>query len=409
MISVTCRRCLAENSIELSALLDSVSVPLCSSCGKTTIRGERREGAITAANYVLRPDVQTMRSLRRVPGLVRAVQLYAKMVNDNDLLLDRYAENIEISVRQLPEIHELYQEAGARLGFAGDNLPPLFVNAERQPQAGTAGVERAFICISSGLLEVMTAAEIVAVLGHELGHVQAGHFTYTSAIVGFRQFVGAAARMTPIAIDDLLVNVLGDPAVLAWVRAAERTADRAGMLAARQPRDMVTAMMKIAGAPPITVSELSYEAFVQQSERFEEMISRSTRRRLIMAKDAIQRTHPFPAVRVGEMIRLLESAAWFDILERVHDSDPGRWERACDHCDGLVAEWDVVCRHCAWTVATEDDNDAASGEPPPDVGAWREQLTDQAKRAGSWRPRRRGTRSLEPEDDEASKGTEIPV
>lgn len=406
MVTVKCRRCLANNAFDLGAVLDAEGIPTCGSCEKPVMRGDRGHGTVSAANYVLDPDVRIMRSLRRVPGLVRAVQLYAKIVTDDDLLLMRYADDIEISAQQLPEVYDLYIEAGARLGLSPESLPPLFVEQQRAPNASTAGVERAHLVVTAGLLELMTDGELVAILGHELGHVQSGHFTYTTALHRVHDLASIATSMTPVSIDELMLRALGNPAVLAWVRAAERTADRAGMLAARRPRDMVTALMKLAGAPPKLTGNVELEAFTAQAERFEQLIEGSVRRRLLVAKDAIYLSHPFPAVRVSEALALLGTPAWFDILERVNDDEPGRWERICDHCQGLVVAWDVVCRHCAWTVEPppeddeQDESEMIGAEPPPETGAWREMVTEQAKRASSWRPSLRSRRGSEAGDDE---------
>ena len=390
-MTIVCRRCLAEFDAALDQTLDAGEIPDCAACGKPIVRGDRREGSISAANYVRDADVRTMRSIRRVPGLVRAVQLYAKVMADDDLLLDRYADDVQISQQQLPGIYELYLEAGERLSIANEKMPPLFLDGDRAPNAATAGVERPFVIVSAGLIEIMTPDEVLAVFGHELGHVQAGHFTYTTAIRGFRQMVGLAAKFSPVDFDDIAIELLGDPLVLAWIRAAERTADRAGMIAARRPRDMVTAMMKLAGAPPALLADLNYDAFAQQAAEFERLVSTSARRRLLVAKDVISRTHPFPAVRVAEMLELLQSAEWIDIQERVHAHEPGRWERTCDRCTGLVSDWDVVCRHCAWTVPDgEEEGVTAAPEPPPhDAATWREQLLQQGRRASTWRPSRR--------------------
>jgi Zn-dependent protease with chaperone function len=410
LVTVTCRRCLADQAFDIDAVLDAEGVPDCGSCAKPMVRGERGPGTVSAANYVLEPDVRIMRSLRRVPGLVRAVQLYAKVVTDDDLLLMRYADDIEISAQQLPEIYDLYVEAGSRLGLSPESLPPLFVEQQRAPNASTAGVERAHLVVTSGLLELMTDGELVAVLGHELGHVQAGHFTYTTALHRVHDLASIVTTMTPVSIDELMLRVLGNPAVLAWVRAAERTADRAGLLAARRPRDMVTGLMKLAGAPPKLTGNVELEAFTAQATRFEELIEGSVRRRLLVAKDAIYLSHPFPAVRVSEALQLLGAPVWFDILERVHEAEPGKWERVCDHCQGLVAAWDVVCRHCAWTVEPpeqddeHDESEPIGAEPPPETGAWREMVTEQAKRASSWRPSLRSRRGSEGGDDAHEPG-----
>jgi Zn-dependent protease with chaperone function len=360
MITVTCRRCIAPSAVELDVVLDSGEIITCGACGKAVLRGERRERAISAANYILPRDVRTMRALRRVPGLVRAVQLYAKLVRDDDLLLDRYAATIEISDRQLPEVHELYIEAGRRLGIPAAGLPRLFVSGDRAPGATTAGVERPFIELTTGLLEVMSPDELVAVLGHELGHVQAGQISYLGAIRGFKQLAGVAANLTPFAIDEIAVKLLGDPALLAWLRTAERTADRAGMIAARRPRDMITAMMKLAGAPPSTVTGLDHRAFVEQSRRFDEIIERSLRHRLLVAKDVLQQSHPFPAIRVGEMLQLLGSPDWFDILERVLDPSPG--------AGGPLAGYGMTrTRARTWTETTPLRDDDVE-QPRPNGG-----------------------------------------
>ncbi len=92
--------------------------------------------------------------------------------------------------------------------------------------AYTAGTdEYAFINISSGLCQFYSIEEACFIIGHECGHIAAGHMTYHTLARVLTD--AASARLGLIA--ELLRATAGIP-LMAWSRRSEVTADRAGLL-----------------------------------------------------------------------------------------------------------------------------------------------------------------------------------
>ncbi len=92
--------------------------------------------------------------------------------------------------------------------------------------AYTAGTdEYAFVNISTGLCQFYTQSEATFVIGHECGHIAAGHMLYHT-------LASVVADTVPRALGffgEILRATAGIP-LMAWSRRSEITADRAGLL-----------------------------------------------------------------------------------------------------------------------------------------------------------------------------------
>lgn len=112
----------------------------------------------------------------------------------------------------------------------------VFVTRERQLNAYTFGVNQPFtVVLFAPLLKVMDADELRFIIGHEMGHVALGH-TWLNSLLG-----GMAGVPTTLGLAVILVA-----AFRWWNRACEYSADRAGLIACRNPEKAVSALVKLA-------------------------------------------------------------------------------------------------------------------------------------------------------------------
>ena len=92
---------------------------------------------------------------------------------------------VPVTPKQFPELHQLYAELGAEMGFTGEklhSLPQLYVingNGELNAAAAKCQVRKAYLQINSDLLDIAYELgdfrTVRFVLAHELGHVKLRH------------------------------------------------------------------------------------------------------------------------------------------------------------------------------------------------------------------------------------------
>jgi heat shock protein HtpX len=89
----------------------------------------------------------------------------------SDKLAIRSAKAVEVSSEQMPQYHAIVSDLAARAGIP---VPRLYVSPEQQPNAFATGrnPSNAAVCVTEGLLQVMTWEQIGGVLAHELAHVK---------------------------------------------------------------------------------------------------------------------------------------------------------------------------------------------------------------------------------------------
>jgi len=138
----------------------------------------------------------------------------------------------QVTPQTSPELAEIVQDCVERVR---PGAVQVFVVRERQMNAYTFGLhEPQSIVLYSPLLKVMDADELRFIIGHEMGHVALGH-TWINSILG-----GMAGVPTTLGAAVILTA-----AFRWWNRACEYSADRSGMLACRDPKKAVSAMLKL--------------------------------------------------------------------------------------------------------------------------------------------------------------------
>lgn len=111
------------------------------------------------------------------------------------LYWSKISNGVEVTARQLPELHGVFADLGARLGMTPDGhgmdkLPRLYVlngNGVMNAYATKCRVRRGYVVIYSDLLDLAYLKgefdTIKFVLGHELGHIKCGHVSVWRALL----------------------------------------------------------------------------------------------------------------------------------------------------------------------------------------------------------------------------------
>lgn len=126
---------------------------------------------------------------------------------------------------------------------AADNLhmpaPSVYVAAAAAipvPLAALGTDDQPYVVIRADVAEALSEPELIAAIGHELGHIHNGHVLYVTA----HHYLQHAAGF--------FVRWMVQPAMMAlkaWTRRAEITCDRASLLACRNLDVALTTMVKL--------------------------------------------------------------------------------------------------------------------------------------------------------------------
>ena len=300
-------------------------------------------------------DKAALSVLRKAPGLDWVFRKFNEYGGDRAGRMFCLSDMVRVDKSQCRELYALLVESCAILDMP---VPQLYINQTPLANAFTFCVDAPIIVVYSGLIELLDEDEWRVVLGHELGHIKAGHVLY---------------RQIAIFLANLLLRLGGPTFGLArgigaglfyaffhWYRQSELTADRAGLLASQNVGTVLDVEMKLAGGSRKLYAQMDKEAFLQQGRDYEEM-GRDALNSFLKLGQTLQTTHPFPAVRALEIDAWAKSDEYRAILagdyaktsdaptpptEMFQDTPPDS-ARTCPHCKASVSyRAFVFCPNC---------------------------------------------------------------
>ena len=220
-----------------------------------------------------------------------------------------------------PEAHRSLATCREILGY--DKPVELYVKPEPMVQAFCARSVSGpiIIGISSRLLETFTDAELRFVIGHELGHAVFDHFAIPMPATATLQDVGGKFVSRPVSLKLYL-----------WCRAAEVTADRAGVVCAGQVEPAAVALLKIASGLGAGVIKPDLDAFVSQVDALHAAPAACADERdeehLLDCFD----THPYSPLRVRALLAFARSQAFQRATGKAGEGiDADELERIVEH------------------------------------------------------------------------------
>ena len=129
------------------------------------------------------------------------------------------------------------------LSLALGYLPQLFVTEGGPPNAFTFGSEEnPCIVLDASLLRLANQDELMAVLGHESGHVKSGHMLYHT----LAEILAGGASLSASLFGLNILTVPIQLGLLAWHRESEVTADRASLLVVKDVGVVQSLLKKLA-------------------------------------------------------------------------------------------------------------------------------------------------------------------
>lgn len=302
---------------------------------------KKRLARLSPESFQHPDDTKALKALKNTAGFDRLVRFIMGLGLEPVVDYQNRSNFVLCGENQCEPIHRLHREAAEILDI--DPLPPLFLAHSPAVNAWTFGSERPYVVVTSALVEGFTDDEIQCVIGHELGHILAGHSLYRTVGAILLSLLRAALATGGglVALPAWLLTRGLVSALFYWMRTAELTSDRAGLLVVQNPLVAYSTEMKLAGGPGAKIHDmLSVEAFLEQARSFETDPELNNRLLKFVLEDG--RTHPFPVMRAREMERWVESGDYERILAGDYEPRPqailaGQLEGR-DELDGAVED-----------------------------------------------------------------------
>jgi Zn-dependent protease with chaperone function len=244
-------------------------------------------------------DAQAEQALRSVPGFDLIARKFVEFMYERPRYVFLMGNSIEVGPRQYASIYHLFRECVRDLDVSPE--PILFVSQSPMVNAYALGQEKPCIVLNSGLLDLMSEAELRSILAHELGHVKCGHTTLTQMA---SWVINLAAGLTEMTFG--LSTLVSTGMILAfyeWLRKAELSADRAALLVMDDVNPVLHSMMRMSGGSARYANEVSLPEFIAQSDRYQNLDEDGLNQvyKFLLYNNLPQgifQTHPFALERV---------------------------------------------------------------------------------------------------------------
>src|SRR5881296_840024 len=206
-------------------------------------------------------DRAALQTLRSVPGFDEVVKKVVGFLGERGIRLLFQANAVRVGGTQFPRMNALYTDVLTSLDWS--ERPELFVSQTPFVNAGAYGMDRPFIVINSGALNLLDDDEMRVLLGHAVGHVMSGHALYHTILVLILN-VSFASLPFLAGIALLPIRI----ALLEWYRKSELSSDRAGLLASQDATASLRMFLKMAGGGDM--KEMDLGTYLEQAKEYEE-------------------------------------------------------------------------------------------------------------------------------------------
>lgn len=279
-------------------------------------RNLKTKAPINAENYIHKDDKAALETLKKIPLLSKLCKKIISVLGETQRKIFDMSSKVHITEEQLPKIYKMVESICKKIGI---EMPDLYLELDRLPNAYVYGWEKFTLVITSGLIECLEEDEIYAVLAHECGHIACEHglyYTVASIVFGTGSIglneAGKLLSTTGIigtvvgGIVSLVDNAL-ELALYHWNRCSELSADRIAAICCGGVEPVVNVMMRLAGGTTHIDSEINKDLFAAQAEEYKRLTSENKINKALEFFITKNYTHPLLAVRAYELQQFANS------------------------------------------------------------------------------------------------------
>jgi Zn-dependent protease with chaperone function len=263
---------------------------------------------LTAEAFQHPLDRQAATQLSRIKGFDWLVKKFLEYGLERIEYISHIGGGVRVGPRQMSKHYSMLRECCEIL----DVPEPEFYVMQGDVSAYTVGHKHPLVVVNTGLLELMDDDEVMAVIGHEVGHIKCGHVLYKTMARGLKPLLELAGKAT-LGIGQI-VGAGVESALLAWDRRSELSADRAGLLTMQDSRPCISMLMKLAGGTGRHVDLLDADQFLNQARTYREGLDQSMTDRFYRFIVNARGTHPFTVERARMLDEWIGTQEYSDIL-----------------------------------------------------------------------------------------------
>ena len=304
-------------------------------------------------------DRNALDVLEKTPGLDLLVRKFFDLSIEKFLRLEFIGSNLKVTPGSLPDIYEILEEACEILNLK--TTPEIYVRPDdyfrklevstNNLQGLTVGVEKPLVVISTACIESFSRSELLFVLGCEVGRLKSQHVLYEN-IAWLFPLIGSVMSSIPgLGAITSTFTVTVNLALIQWLRMADYTADRAGLLACQDINSAMTALAKIAGLPKKYFDSFNIDDFVTQAREFEGFAD-TRYNKVIQLLSLSLRDQAFTVARTNELLKWIDSGNYQAVLERKTKIQLAPSPSFCRHCGAKLESSHTFCPSCGEKVSS---------------------------------------------------------
>lgn len=241
--------------------------------------------------------------LRAVPAVAPILKAVAGAFSERGERLLQVASSVRVGPKQYPQLDRIRNEVAAT--FDLDEVPDLYVERSAGAYAYTYGIDKPFIVISTGSVDLLDNESLRFVIGHETGHVMSGHALYNTLL---RRLIDLTTSFAWVPAGAIAMRAV-IAALREWQRKTELSCDRAGLLACQDPQAALRTHLALAGD---LGGQVDIASFLAQAKEYEEV--EDIRDSLLKLLHTEHRSHPLVVVRAAELQRWSATEEYREIL-----------------------------------------------------------------------------------------------
>ena len=265
---------------------------------------------ISTDAFMAETDRQALEALKKIPFFEVVLRKFHEIGADRWLYVMNMGMSVRCGPKQFKTLHEMLRESCEILDMPE---PELYVTNNPFPNAWTGGVERPYITLRSSIVDSFTDDQLIDLIGHELGHIKAGHVLYMEMgmmLMKLLELLGNYTFGVTNAASMALVVAFYE-----WSRQAEITCDRAGLITCQDFGVASDALMRLTAGSTRFKDEMNVDTFLDQARMYQDMSTGDEiMKLLIYLTYGAWLTHPIPVQRMQELEKWHMSGAYDKIL-----------------------------------------------------------------------------------------------